>query len=469
MKQSDALKILDAGASVFLTGAPGAGKTYVLNEFIREARSCGKVIAVTATTGIASTHINGQTIHSWSGVGVAPVLTDSLMRRIRARRRTSIQGADVLVIDEISMMPAWQFDMVDRVCRSVRHKPELPFGGLQVVLSGDLYQLPPVVPSQRDRYLIDQDETVAQFRNGYTSHGRNPDGYVTESFVWGEFSPVICYLTEQHRQDDGSLLRVLTHIRRGAVTSDDVQALRERIAAKPDDDMQAVRLYPTNRQADSLNNQRLDEIDSTAHVFVSSSQGPAMLVEHLKKSMLAPQMLVLKEGAEVMALRNDQDHRYVNGSLGTVVGFRSEGKDADVDVAPIVKYENGHTVTMKPVDWEITDNDDVLASVSQIPLRCAWAITIHKSQGMTLDAAVMDLSRVFAPGMGYVALSRVESMGGLFLEGLGRRTFEVSRAAMEADSVLSRDSEAAERRLASVGPAGFGPKDPEDEFGEALF
>ena len=143
MRQTEALAILNAGANVFLTGAPGAGKTYVLNEFIRQARADGASVSVTASTGIASTHINGQTIHSWSGVGVATALSPSLLKLIKSRRKRKIQATDILVIDEVSMLHAWLFDMVDQVCREVRRDPR-PFGGIQVVLSGDFFQLPPV-------------------------------------------------------------------------------------------------------------------------------------------------------------------------------------------------------------------------------------------------------------------------------------------------------------------------------------
>lgn len=153
MRQTEALAILNAGANVFLTGAPGAGKTYVLNEFIRQARADGASVAVTASTGIASTHINGQTIHSWSGVGVATALSASLLKLIKSRRKRKIQTTDILVIDEVSMLHAWLFDMVDQVCREVRRDPR-PFGGIQVVLSGDFFQLPPVSVSGRNRDLI---------------------------------------------------------------------------------------------------------------------------------------------------------------------------------------------------------------------------------------------------------------------------------------------------------------------------
>ena len=153
MRQSEALSIMEAGANVFLTGAPGAGKTYTLNEFIRHARAHGASVAVTASTGIAATHINGQTIHSWSGAGVATALTEQLIKLIRSRRRTKLNAADVLVIDEVSMMHAWLFDMVDQICRIVR-RDSRPFGGLQVVLSGDFFQLPPVSVSSRNHDVI---------------------------------------------------------------------------------------------------------------------------------------------------------------------------------------------------------------------------------------------------------------------------------------------------------------------------
>ncbi|KFI56112.1 Helicase [Bifidobacterium callitrichos DSM 23973] len=175
MRQSEALAILNAGANVFLTGAPGAGKTYVLNEFIRGARADGADVAVTASTGIASTHIDGQTIHSWSGIGLANVLTASLLKTIRTRRRRRIQAADILVIDEVSMLHAWLFDMVDQVCRQVRHDPR-PFGGLQVVISGDFFQLPPVSVSGRDRDVLPVRPEFIASRERYARAGLNPEG-----------------------------------------------------------------------------------------------------------------------------------------------------------------------------------------------------------------------------------------------------------------------------------------------------
>lgn len=464
MRQTDALRILNAGANVFLTGAPGAGKTYVLNQFVKQARQRGASVAVTASTGIAATHLNGQTIHSWSGVGVAQVMTDTLLKQIKTRRGKRIRATDILVIDEISMMHAWLFDMVDQACRVVRRSPE-PFGGLQVVMSGDLFQLPPVSNTRRDRELVAPPPELVAMRERYAKAGRNPNGFVTESLVWPELNPIVCYLTEQHRQDTGQLLDVLTDIRQGTVTDTDRQALDTRIGVEPAGNDVAISLYPNNRQADALNDSKLAQINEPEHRFEAESSGQVSLIKRLKSTMLAPEILSLKVGAAVMALRNDTNQQYVNGSLGTVVDFVSttEGE------YPMVDFENGHTVIMQPAAWEMMDGETVLASVKQVPLRCAWAITIHKSQGMTLDRARMDLRRTFAPGMGYVALSRVESMDGLYLDGINERAFLVSPEAVRLDGILRERSQMAERELAEHGDEAFSRtalRQEEDEFAQ---
>ena len=471
MRQDEALAILGSGANVFLTGAPGAGKTYVLNEFIRQARGDGVSVAVTASTGIAATHINGTTIHSWSGIGLATALTDSLVKTVRSRRKRKLQGADILIIDEVSMLHAWLFDMVDQVCRIVRHD-ERPFGGLQVVLSGDFFQLPPVSVSGRNNDLIAPSPEFLASRERYAGAGLNPEGFVTESLVWRELDPVVCYLTEQYRQDDGKLLNVLTDIRDGAVNDADRNVLLTRLGVMPEPGQQAVNLFPVNRQADALNDLRLFEIKEEPHEYLAESEGSANMVERLKRNMLAPERLYLKTGAAVMAVRNDSDHQFVNGSLGTVRGFADQSKGG----WPIVEFENGNIVTMKPASWEMQDGDTVLATVKQVPLRCAWAITIHKSQGMTLDRAVMDLRRTFAPGMGYVALSRVESLDGLYLQGVNERMFLVSPDAVRLDGRLRTESALAVGVLAREGVAAFRKRTSgavdgaDDEFAQdALF
>ena len=245
------------------------------------------------------------------------------------------------------------------------------------------------------------------------------------------------------------------------------------MSASFDENDLITHLFPSNKQADSLNDTRLALLRGDAHAFVATSSGSKQLVDRLKKNMLAPETLVLKEGATVMALRNDSDKQYVNGSLGIVKSFASESKGG----WPIVEFENGHVVTMKPADWEITDADTVLAVVSQVPLRCAWAITIHKSQGMTLDRSVMDLRRTFAPGMGYVAMSRVQGLEGLFVQGLTERAFLVSQQAVFLDAQLRFESETASALLEKEGQQAVlqsqrpvALNEAEDEFNQgALF
>ena len=461
MRQSEALAILGSGANVFLTGAPGAGKTYVLNEFIRQARADGASVSVTASTGIAATHINGTTIHSWSGVGLATALTDNLVKTIRSRRKRRLREADILIIDEVSMLHAWLFDMVDQVCRIIR-RDERPFGGLQVVLSGDFFHLPTVSVSGRGNDLIAPGPEFLASRERYAQAGLNPEGFVTESLVWRELNPVICYLTEQHRQDDGKLLNVLTDIRDGAVDDADRDILLTRLGTMPGPGQQAVNLFPVNRQADALNDLRLFEINEEPHEYLAESSGAAAMVERMKRNMLAPERLLLKMGAAVMAVRNDPDRQFVNGSLGTVRGFADQSKGG----WPIVEFENGNIVTMKPASWEMQDGDTVLATVKQVPLRCAWAITIHKSQGMTLDRAVMDLRRTFAPGMGYVALSRVESLDGLYLQGVNERMFLVSPDAVRLDGQLRSESALAAGILAREGVSAFRDRMPRPADGD---
>lgn len=446
MRQDQALAILQSGASTFITGAPGSGKTYLLNRFIAEEKNIGKNIAITASTGIAATHLNGQTLHSWSGLGIATSLTDDLYKQIRTRRKKAINAADVLIIDEVSMTPAWLFDLVDQVCRKIRND-STPFGGLQVVLSGDFYQLPPVVKAWQ--HSSQHDVKTEEFRNRYKD--RNPDGFITESFVWSQMGLQICYLTEQHRQNNGELLTVLTDIRQGTITDHDRNILLSRCHQIPLEDQVAVRLFPTNVQADRLNDQQLADLAGEEHVFLTESFGQSVTVKKLKQSVLAPDHLILKQGAAVMALRNDLEHHYVNGSLGTVIDFLPESKGG----YPLVEFENGYITVIRPASWKMIDGDTTLAEVTQIPLRCAWGITIHKSQGMTLDAAMMDLRRTFTAGMGYVALSRVETLQGLFLEDINEKAFLISPYAQQLDQELKDLSEAVVQQLETEGIDSF--------------
>ena len=410
-----------SGESVLLTGPAGAGKTHVLNQFVRLARSDGKKVSVTATTGLAATHLGGTTIHSWSGIGVADALSPGFVEHLSKTRHDIIEKTDVLVIDEISMLHDYRLDMVDHVCRVVRKQPDAPFGGIQVIMSGDFFQLPPI-------------------NRGEARQG----GFVVNSRVWQELDPVVCYLEEQYRQDDEQLLEILNAMRAGDLRRHHVELLLSRTEVYPDDTEHLTELHTVNIDVDKLNSAKLASIDGDEISFEQTHTGSENYVQSLQRSVLAPKTLQLKTGALVMAVKNSTERKYVNGSLGTVLDFEPYTN------YPVVKFQNGKTVTMMPDTWEQRDGDKKRASITQIPLRLAWAITVHKSQGMTLDAAKIDLRKAFVEGMGYVALSRVKNVNNLYLAGINQMALRVSPEAQRIDATLRDKTAQASVRFAHL-------------------
>ena len=415
MDQELALAILLSGRSALLTGAAGTGKTYLLNTFIAQARKRGKKVSVTATTGLAATHLGGNTIHSWSGIGVSDHLPNNFFERLSKTRREVISKTDVLIIDEISMLHDFRLDMIDDVLRTVRENDQ-PFGGIQLVMSGDFFQLPPV--------------------NRPNEQG---GGFVVYSDAWQELQPAVLYLERQYRQNDEQLLEILTALRTGDVRRHHVEALLARTEIEPPDG-DITELHTVNVDVDDINIQKLAELPGEERSYQQTTTGSKIYVENLQRSVLAPENLVIKLGALVMAVKNSPQKLYANGSIGTVVDFEP------LTEYPVVEFRDGCRVTMVPDVWELRDGERKRASISQVPLRLAWAITVHKSQGMTLDAAKIDLRKAFVEGMGYVALSRVRDLDNLYLYGINRRALEVSPDALAIDEVLRQASrEFAER------------------------
>ena len=415
MDQELALAILLSGRSALLTGAAGTGKTYLLNTFIAQARKRGKKVSVTATTGLAATHLGGNTIHSWSGIGVNDYLPNNFFERLSKTRRDVISKTDVLIIDEISMLHDFRLDMIDKVLRTVRENDQ-PFGGIQLVMSGDFFQLPPV--------------------NRPNEQG---GGFVVYSDAWQELQPAVLYLERQYRQNDERLLEILTALRTGDVRRHHVEALLARTEVEPPDG-DITELHTVNVDVDDINIQKLAELPGEERSYQQTTTGSKIYVENLQRSVLAPENLVIKLGALVMAVKNSPQKLYANGSIGTVVDFEP------LTEYPVVEFRDGHQVTMVPDIWELRDGERKRASISQVPLRLAWAITVHKSQGMTLDAAKIDLRKAFVEGMGYVALSRVRDLDNLYLYGINRRALEVSPDVLAIDEVLRQASrESAER------------------------
>ncbi|MCG3882852.1 AAA family ATPase [Psychrobacter sp. Ps3] len=464
MRQSSALNILKTGKNVFLTGSAGSGKTYTLNQYIHYLRARRVPVAVTASTGIAATHMNGITIHSWSGIGIKDELTERDLSNLARKQFLAdrLKDTAVLIIDEISMLHAKQLNLVNQVLKHVR-KNDNPFGGIQVVVAGDFFQLPPIGSKGES----------------------NRDKFAFMSEAWLDAGFRICYLSEQHRQEsaaaDGGLDLddILNQIRRQDVSFEAIAALENTFDQNVD--IKRTRLYTHNLNVNKINDKELAALEGETRRFEASSVGESKLVDTLKKTVRTQDELILKVGAKVMFIKNNNELGVSNGTMGELIGFAavkvddSKAKDkaksdAKADMAeddmiaiddedssktadkdkkakantkdkssaapkmPVVRLNSGREVIAEPEEWIIEDETgDVLASYEQVPLCLAWAITIHKSQGMTLDAAEIDLSRTFELGQGYVALSRLKSLEGLKLLGMNTMSLQLDPLARGAD------------------------------------
>ncbi len=445
MTQDEALRILKTGANVFLTGEPGSGKSHTINQYVTYLRAHDIDPAVTASTGIAATHIGGVTIHSWSGIGVRKVLSegdlDMLCQNERLAKR--VDAARVLIIDEVSMLSSQTLALADQACRALRRSAK-PFGGLQVVLVGDFFQLPPIV-SREERMAVNmQNELGFDDSVGVAKNGGAPFAY--HARAWCDLNPISCYLHEQHRQEDPHFLGVLSAIRSGEVDAKHRAILQNRMnaqapAGKTLQDI--TQLFSHNSDVDYINVERLSGVSATARVFNMRASGAPPMIESLKRTCLSPETLTLKIGAKVMFTKNNSEEGYVNGTIGEVSSFREDG-------APLVRVRSGEIIAAEEANWEMEMDGRVVARVTQIPLRLAWAITVHKSQGMSLDEARVDLSKAFEYGQGYVALSRVRTLAGLYLLGLNERALCVHPDILSKDTEFREQSEQAQEAFADM-------------------
>ncbi len=485
MRQSSALDILKTGQNVFLTGSAGSGKTYTLNQYINYLRARRVPVAVTASTGIAATHMSGTTIHSWSGIGIKDELSERDLSTLARKQFLAdrLKDTAVLIIDEISMLHAKQLNAVNQVLKHVR-KNDAAFGGIQIVVAGDFFQLPPI-----------------------GSRGEsNRDKFAFMSEAWLEAKLQICYLSEQHRQVSEAanggldLDDILNQIRRQEVTFEAIAALEATI--DQDVDIKRTRLYTHNLNVNDINDKELAALDGEMLCFESLATGDKKLVDTLKKTVRTQDELTLKVGAKVMFIRNNNELGVSNGTMGELIGFaavkvddnkaqnaakndaqkdsdeksiESDDNDGDSNGAntattknkkvpskieiknnatpkmPVVRLNSGREVIAEPEEWIIEDETgEVLASYQQVPLCLAWAITIHKSQGMTLDAAEIDLSRTFELGQGYVALSRLKSLAGLKLLGMNEMSLQLDPLARGADKRFLALSEEAAAKQAEL-------------------
>ena len=482
MRQSSALDILQTGQNVFLTGSAGSGKTYTLNQYINYLRARRVPVAVTASTGIAATHMNGTTIHSWSGIGIKDELSERDLTNLSRKQFLAdrLKDTAVLIIDEISMLHAKQLNLVNQVLKHIR-KNDKAFGGIQVVVAGDFFQLPPIGSrgeSNRDKFA-----------------------FMSEAWLDAEFH--ICYLSEQHRQVSAAseggldLDDILNQIRRQDVSFEAIAALEA--TYDQDVDIKRTRLYTHNLNVNKINDKELAELNGEMMRFEATAIGEDKLVDTLKKTVRTQDELILKVGAKVMFIKNNTELNVSNGTMGELIGFATVKVDDSADKAkaekdakadakndsstndkaiededditdtkpkskskalskkpitqkmPVVRLNSGREVIAEPEEWIIEDEaGEVLASYSQVPLCLAWAITIHKSQGMTLDAAEIDLSRTFELGQGYVALSRLKSLAGLQLLGMNTMSLQLDPLARGADKRFLALSEEADANYAML-------------------
>ncbi|MCL4338690.1 PIF1 family DEAD/DEAH box helicase [Patescibacteria group bacterium] len=411
MTQNEAFDLLKLGYNIYITGPAGSGKTHLLNKYIKFLQSKNASVGITASTGIAATHMDGITIDSWSGIGLKDHLTDKDLQEILSKRylRDRFTTTKVLIIDEVSMLHAAKLDMLDTILKSAR-KTDAPFGGIQIVLSGDFFQLPPY------------------------SQNRVEADFIFKSRVWSKMDLKICYLGVSYRQKDTALLKILNAIRENDITPEILSILENKVqTGEIDRSITPTKLYTHNIDVDAINNSELEKIPEESQSYTMYSMGEEGLVAMIKRSCLAPENLVLKKGALIMFVRNNFEKGYVNGTLGKVEGF-------DSDRNPIVKTADGKKINVEYAKWTITENNKTRAEVSQIPLRLAWAITVHKSQGMTLSAAEIDLTKSFLLGMGYVALSRVRSLSGIRLLGFNNIALQVNPEIVEKDYEFRKES-----------------------------
>lgn len=387
--------IANTNSSFFLTGRAGTGKT----TFLRKVQQMvGKQFITLAPTGVAAILAGGDTIHSFFGLPM-DVCTPGTMGKMSETRIQALLHADTIIIDEVSMVRCDIIDAIDYTMRKVLRSMQ-PFGGKQIIFVGDMFQLPPVVKQGAERELMH-------------------DLYHTDDFffykadVIKRMRLVKIEFQKVYRQEDEDFLHILENVRLNKTTPENLMHLNERVGQPTKEDGMVITLASINKTADNINQQRLAEIDAEEYTYEGTVQG-----KFEEKRFPVDLTLKLKVGAQVMFTRNDQQKRWVNGTIGTVTKLTKDEIQVTTD--------SGDTYTVPCCSWESYSYEydrearkmkkEQVGTFTQYPLRLAWAITVHKSQGMTFDKLYLDLSRgMFAAGQLYVALSRVRSLGGLYL------------------------------------------------------
>lgn len=391
-EQMSVMKDIIQLENVAVSGPAGTGKSTILKALRKHFEDAYLRFAICGSTGIAAVNVGGVTLHSWAGIGLgegsAKKLANKIITGEHRKCYENIINTNHLAIDEISMIPGSLFEKIDEIFKIVR-KDERPFGGMQLIMFGDFLQLPPV-----------------------SKRNDKPEQFAFETPAWLMADVKVHNLKKVWRQADQNFAEVLNSVRLGEVTPAVSDLLNSCWRKKdPTPEHPPVILTTHNKDADSINLRRLALIEAEQHGFEAADVGSAAAKKVLEKCLI-PKNLELKIGAQVMLCVNyDQDDGLVNGSIGEVIGF-TPWKRGQI---PTVKFQNGQTVEVEPWQWDIRENERVIGSRTQVPLRLAWAITVHKSQGMTLDKVEVHLARAFEYGQAYVALSRARTKEGLFI------------------------------------------------------
>lgn len=419
------------GRSIFLTGKAGTGKTTFLRTVVEKST---KQMVVVAPTGVAAINAGGVTIHSFFQLPLSPYVPGAKVRNVfefSKEKRKIISSLDLLVIDEISMVRSDLLDAIDAVLRRYRDRYK-PFGGVQLLMIGDLAQLTPVVTPEDEEMLKPYYDTP----------------YFFGSKALQELDYVTIQLEKIYRQQDARFVDILNHVREGQPTPEDIMQLHTRynpvFVPKPEDGY--VRLTTHNRMADEYNEREMRRLTTRAFTYVASVDGT--FPDYSYPTALS---LVLKVGAQVMFIRNDTAGEYFNGKIGRVV-------ELDEDCVKVVCTGEDHVIEVAPQEWQNAkysvnaETHEIETTVQgifrQYPLRLAWAITIHKSQGLTFDRAIIDAGHSFAPGQVYVALSRCRSLDGIVI--VSKITSSAIISDERVDLYIERQEAEAERSVAQL-------------------
>ena len=396
------LTLLLNGENVFLTGYAGTGKSYILNKLKEKLK---KKLTITSTTGIAAVNVKGQTLHSWAGVGLCKNPVYKTIEKIKTRPSVmkQILGCKILAIDEISMLNIETFEYVDEVFRAIRDSNE-PFGGIQVLFIGDFYQLPPV-----------ENESMEERK------------YCFESHIWKDLKLQNVILKKNYRQSEEKFIKALSDMRTNRLTEDDIKLLETRETNLDTFETDMLHIFSTNDEANRYNLAKFNMIDEPVKIFTAKdgvyrgakpvyenfTENENYVLEIFGKNCRADKELPLKIGAKVMLLINlDFNRGLINGSCGKIIEFNENTIS--------IKFDNGVTAPIPKHTFEYYYHDKIAAERTQFPLKLAYGITIHKSQGMTLDKLVVDCSRIFERGQAYVAMSRVKTLDGLYIKSFSK-------------------------------------------------